>query len=72
MAHHTVVTDYWKFTSDQTVTFLQLTIWALVSFDNRIKMAVEKTTFFLLVIMSPVAVMTMQPVHPGGIKHDYN
>ena len=48
------------------VTFLQLTIWALVSFDIRIKMAVEKTMFFLLVIIPSVAVMAMQPVNSGG------
>ena len=66
MAHHTVVIDYWKFTSDQSVIFLHLTIWVLVSFNNRIKMAVKTTLFFLLVIMSLVAVMAMQPVYSGG------
>jgi len=29
-------------------------------------MAVKTTLFFLLVIMSPVAVMAMQPVYSGG------
>ena len=48
------------------VTFLQLTIWVLISFNNRIKMAVQKTMFFLFVIVSPVAVMAMQPVNSGG------
>ena len=48
------------------VTFLQLTIWVLVSFNNRFKMAVQKTMFFLFVIVSPVAVMAMQAVNSGG------
>jgi len=48
------------------VTFLQLPIWVLVSVNNRIKMAVKKTMFFLFVIVSPVAVMAMQPVNSGG------
>jgi len=48
------------------VTFLQLTIWVLISFNNRIKMAAQKTMFFLFVIVSPVAVMAMQAVNSGG------
>ena len=66
MAHYTVVIDYWKFTSDQSVIFLHLTIWVLVSFNNRIKMAVKATLFFLLVIMSPVAVVVEHSVNSRG------
>jgi len=35
-------------------------------------MAVEKTMFFLLVIIPSVAVMAMQPINPGGKYLTYN